>query len=1011
MNKKYRFLIAPVLFLTSFFAVIQINAAGEVDSNFNALAYRGLESSVTDIVRQPDGKILIGGTFRVANGVEKCSIVRLNADRSIDNTFQPPQFYLGPFVCNGVQSLAVQPDGKILVAGKFYGTLGNEFAGIRRLNADGSIDPTFDAYANITVNSSSAVDVDFVDVQTDGKILLSGNYNLANQNGSLATRLNSNGTIESNYNSTQSIVRILKLQPDGKILVQTTGSGIKRLNPDGTTDSTFQTVNANQRVRTVAIDSAGRIYLAGEFSSINGFLTGNVVRLNADGSLDASFSLNYSVNATIYDLAIDADGKILVTGNFFDSSTGYYSITRLNSDGTEDSSFTSPFNFNTPVAALSVLPLPDGKILLGASATNAKSLYLLNSDGSFDNSFNVIVGSTGIVNRILQQPDGKILVGGTFRYANGNKIVKGVARFNQDGTVDNTFSQTVELDVIDLAVQSDGKILVASPTGLKRLNADGTIDTNFPTLDAFILRLKILPNGKFLVAGSISYATLIQRRNADGTLDNTFASVTSTDSNGRIYDFEVQPDGKIVVGGTFTKINGVVRGNFARLNADGTVDTSFNPPFGANAGVTEVALQSTGKIILGGVFNGLNGTLDYKAIGRVNSDGSLDTSFAPPPIYIPPSTAPLNYVRLKVQPDDKILVTDRTFTTNYTSAAKLIRLLPNGALDNSLTATTNSNIADINLQNDGKILLGGDFTRVNNVFRTDIARLLNPAVPQNRTKFDYDGDGRSDVSVFRSSNGAWYIQQSTSGFTGVNFGQNGDLIVPADYDGDGKTDIAVFRPSNGAWYRLNSSDGSFFGITFGQNGDIPIPGDFDGDGKADISVFRPSNGAWYRMNSSDNSFYGIIFGQNGDKPLLADFDGDGKNDIAVFRPSSNGAFYSLDSSNGAFRATTFGYGTDVPVPADYDGDGKTDVAVFRPSNGAWYRYNSSNGGFVAEIFGQNGDVPVPADYDGDGKANLAVFRPSANSWYIARPTGTPAQNFDAVLFGAGTDKPTPAAFQ
>ncbi len=275
-----------------------------------------------------------------------------------------------------------------------------------------------------------------------------------------------------------------------------------------------------------------------------------------------------------------------------------------------------------------------------------------------------------------------------------------------------------------------------------------------------------------------------------------------------------------------------------------------------------------------------------------------------------------------------------------------------------------------------------------------------------RAPFDFDGDGKTDLSVFRPGSGVWFVQKSSDNSVLIrNWGLSSDKIAPADFDGDGKADLAVFRPNDGTWYVQRSADNAVTIQRFGVNGDVPQPFDFDGDGKADFAVFRPSNGTWYVQRSSDSAVRVVQFGANGDSAVANDFDGDGKADFGVFRPS-NGVWYVQRSSDGGATVFNFGTNGDKPVSADFDGDGKADFGVFRPSNRTWYIWQSATGNVRIFEFGVSSDIPAVGDFDGDGKADVAVYRPSNGIWYLQRSTN----GFFAQQFGISEDLPAPSAF-
>ncbi len=629
--------------------------------------------------------------------------------------------------------------------------------------------------------------------------------------------------------------------------------------------------------------------------------------------------------------------------------------TNAQTAGTLDTTFGTggkvvlPINANNNSEEITDLALqPDGKIIAGGyvngnTATPPTSqdfgVKRFNPNGTLDASFgnagsvslDFDLGSLDNITAIALQPDGKILAAG-FTYRN-DVTSFAIARFNADGALDTTFGTNGKLKIsvgngfdlnaifnssISLALQPNGKFVVAGANTstsipykdllVLRFNADGTTDTSFgngggvstrvfPTQSnsfAYMKRIALQPDGKIVLVGKAEYnpggenhfGGLFVRYNADGSLDNSFGinGILFYDSRvsrqlDYVTDVRIEPDGKIIAAGGGYILGG--RSILLRLNANSTFDMSF----GTNGFVTTsqflattalVRRQADGKYVLGSSDG--NNNVNFTA-ARYNNNGSVDTSFGP---------------------NGEGFISTDFFGGEDAVYAML-------------------------LQPDGKIVLAGSAFFQGGIHFA-LARYNGGSVVTRRPQFDFDGDGKADVSVFRPASGAWYLQQSQNGFTGISFGQNGDKIVPADYDGDGKTDVAVFR--NGTWY-LQRSQLGFTGVGFGAADDIPVPADYDGDGKADVAVFRPSTGAWYLLQST-LGFVGTTFGQLGDKPVAADYDGDGKADIAVNR---SGTWYIQRSQLG-FTGVAFGDANDRPVPADYDGDGKADVAVFRPSNGS-----------------------------------------------------------------------------
>lgn len=327
-----------------------------------------------------------------------------------------------------------------------------------------------------------------------------------------------------------------------------------------------------------------------------------------------------------------------------------------------------------------------------------------------------------------------------------------------------------------------------------------------------------------------------------------------------------------------------------------------------------------------------------------------------------------------------------------------------GTAGSGLNGTWNLYVFDDAGSDPGRIDGGWTLTFEANDF------VCTPDVGNSDAKADFDGDNRTDVSVYRGSEGNWYLNRSTDGFAVQHFGLLTDTLVPGDYDGDDKADFAVFRPSNTAgvpdFIVLRSSNSTVFGIEFGLVDDLPVAGDFTGGDLDDFAVYRPTTGFWYTYANpalpptvapEGAPIVTITFVGSG-IPVSGDFDGDDINDLTIF----NAGVWTIRKSTGGTDTVNWGLAGDKLVPGDYDLDGKEDVAIFR--SGQWWIKGSAGANQVI-AWGTAGDVPVPGDYDGDGRDDVAVYR--AGIWYVNGSTG----GIQITNFGLGADKPIPNAYQ
>jgi uncharacterized delta-60 repeat protein len=818
-------LFSSVLVL-SLSVIVAIALPGELDLTFNGTGISRIAFDEGDdrgfaTALQQDGKIVVAG--RTFNGSDyDIGVARYNVNGTLDSSFGENGFVTT--AVNGddqASGLVIQPDGKIVVAGFTSGVSGQEIV-VVRYDPNGFPDSTFGTDGIVTTAIGGlafafSVAIDASDrIIVAGSALVSGNLDFAVvrylSDGSLDSAFDGDGIATTGLTGGSDIARSVVVQPDGKILAAgstETDFALVRYEADGSLDTSFNlggtvitSIGPSSDVAfSVQIDTFGspaRILAVGYAFDPTGSGTGfdvAIARYELDGTLDISYGTNGIVTTSVandaefaYAAAIQqTNGKLVIAGSSTIGNRRFLAA-RYNDDGSLDSNFGTAGIVTAAIQvgdaeARAIAITPSGEIILAGHSSSLQgqnlvddvSVVRLDANGALDSTFDgdgIVItpwqSGTSRARAVAVQPDGKLLVAGTFSGPNGNKI--GVTRFNSNGTLDSSFAgggklrTSIDGEAYAVAVQPDGKIVLAGSTRIVN--------------DDFVV-IRLLPDGSF-----------------DTSFNGTGFVITSlTASNDVALGLAIQPDGKIIAAGyAVTAITGPGDLDFAlvRYNADGTLDTTFSSdgrvltPVGTSTDIaTSVVLQPDGKIVVAGSsFVNFLAFNDFAAV-RYNADGTLDTSFGTGGKVITPVGTNNDEARaLAIQPDGKLVVVGES-SFGFTTRFAVVRLTASGSLDTSFGASgvvttpvglSSSGAFAVAIQTNGKIVVGGyALIGASNAFA--IVR--------------YNLDGTIDFPFAENRSGIW----GTNGTVTLDLTDANDTVYGLAIDANGR--VVVVGESGG----------------------------------------------------------------------------------------------------------------------------------------------------------------------------------------------------------------------
>ncbi len=600
-------------------SVARLDALGNPDPGFDAGS--GVDGTVAALAVQPtDGRILVGGRFRQVQGQPRTALARLEPDGRLDADFAPR---LAGTPAPVVKAVLVQPDGRILLAGRFQEVEGRPRDGLARLRPDGSLDPDFEP--GLGLQGGVALDLA---LDAKGRVLVAGNFSVVDTWAS---------------------------------------AGVARLLPDGRVDTSFaghlQTGGVGGGTYAVAPAPDERVYVAGVFDTVDDQPQTQVVRLGPDGRLDETFAFKDGVLGgleAVFDLLTTTDGTLVLAGSFeWVNDLDHAGLVRLRADGSPDVAFDPGPGLQAADGAYGyrLARQPDGSVIVAGKFSQAggvprHGVARFGPDGRLDESFagpDLRFETVGEVLALAVAPDGAVLAAGRFERVNGQPR-PGLAQLGPDGRPDPDFQPDLPAEARFYAVARDaaGRWLIAGEfdrvgdqpaQNLARLLPDGRPDPAFapPQFNHAVRALALAPGGGILAGGAFTRADPFRRLGLvrlleDGSVDDGFdVRIESALGDPEVKALAVDAAGRVWVGGRFHLVNGQDRPNLARLGPDGALDADYAADLtweGDAPAVNSLALTPDGRCVLGGTFRGLQGQ-PRPGLARLRPDGSLDPAFVP----------------------------------------------------------------------------------------------------------------------------------------------------------------------------------------------------------------------------------------------------------------------------------------------------------------------------------------------------------------------------------------------